>query len=159
MVAERGLTLLEEPDLAADVAARLKLYDAAAAGRPVRAFVNIGGASANIGTSAEVLKLRPGLVEAIAVPPVAERGVLQAMAERKVPVIHLLNIRGLCERYGISWDPKPLPGPGAGSLSVKIPSPRRATAVGTAAYLLGMLILAGGAIIARRRNPMDFGPV
>jgi poly-gamma-glutamate system protein len=104
-----GLPFLEESDLRANVESRLRLYDQAAGGRPIKAFVNIGGSWANIGTNAEVLKLRPGLLRDVFVPPPAERGVLQAMAAKKIPVIHLLNIRGLTERYGLPWDPRPLP--------------------------------------------------
>src|SRR3989304_688678 len=94
----------------------MKLYFAAASERPVKAFVNIGGSWANIGTNAEGLQLRPGLASGVLAPPPAERGVLQAMAARHVPVIHLLNVKGLCERYGLPWDPRPLPRPGAGEL-------------------------------------------
>jgi poly-gamma-glutamate system protein len=107
-----GIPFIEQADLRANVAERLRLYEEAAQGRPIKAFVNIGGSWANIGTNAEVLKLRPGLLRDVFVPPPGERGVLQAMAAKKVPVIHLLNIKGLAERYGLPWDPKPLPRPG-----------------------------------------------
>ncbi|MEN6310652.1 MAG: poly-gamma-glutamate system protein [Acidobacteriota bacterium] len=106
-ITRSGLALIDEPDLRANVAERLRLYDEAAGRRPIKAFVNIGGSWANIGTNAEVLKLRPGLLRDVFVPPPGERGVLQAMAARKVPVIHLLNVRGLAERYGLPWDPRP----------------------------------------------------
>ncbi|HEA64959.1 MAG TPA: hypothetical protein ENI02_02320 [Candidatus Aminicenantes bacterium] len=45
-----------------------------------------------------------------------KRGVLYDMAARKIPVIHLLYIKGLVERYGLSWDPIPLPQPGKGKI-------------------------------------------
>jgi len=110
-IAGSGFALIDEPDLRANVAERLRLYDEAAGRRPIKAFVNIGGSWANIGTNAEVLKLRPGLLRDVFVPPPSERGVLQAMAVRQVPVIHLLNVRGLAERYGLPWDPRPQPSP------------------------------------------------
>jgi poly-gamma-glutamate system protein len=113
-IRERSVPWLEEPDLGRNVEARMRLYSTAAAGRPVKAFVNIGGSWANIGTDAEVLKLRPGLTSDVFVPPPSGRGVIQAMAAAGVPVIHLLNVKGLCERYGLPWDPRPLPGPGEG---------------------------------------------
>ncbi|MGD1010388.1 MAG: poly-gamma-glutamate system protein [Candidatus Aminicenantales bacterium] len=99
-----GILFIERADLRANVEERLKLYEEAAHGRPIKAFVNIGGSWANIGTNGEVLKLRPGLLRDVFVPPPGERGVLQAMAAQKVPVIHLLNIKGLAERYGLPWD-------------------------------------------------------
>jgi poly-gamma-glutamate system protein len=99
-----GILFIERADLRANVEERLKLYEEAAHGRPIKAFVNIGGSWANIGTNGEVLKLRPGLLRDVFVPPPGERGVLQAIAAQKVPVIHLLNIKGLAERYGLPWD-------------------------------------------------------
>ena len=39
------------------------------------------------------------------------------MSARGVPVIHLLHIAGLCRRYGLPWDPRPLPDPGEGGLA------------------------------------------
>jgi poly-gamma-glutamate system protein len=113
-IRESGIPFLEKPDLRANVEERLRLYEEAAGGRPIEAFINIGGSWANIGTNAEVLKLKPGLLRDVFVPPPGERGVLQAMAGKKIPVIHLLNIKGLAERYGLPWDPRPLPGPGEG---------------------------------------------
>ena len=75
-------------------------------------FVNIGGSFADMGTDGEVLKLRPGFNPAgeIFVPPPDRRGVVQEMARRGIPVIHLLFVQGLAERYGLPWDPVPLPG-------------------------------------------------
>jgi len=65
-----------------------------------------------MGTDAKVLELKPGLVRIRQLPPLGNRGVIFEMASRKIPVIHLLFIRGLVERYGLSWDPVPLPSPG-----------------------------------------------
>jgi len=131
-----GHRFVEKPGLREDVEERLAIYAAAAAGRPVKAFVNIGGSSANIGTNAGVLKLRPGLLRGPLVPPPDGRGVLQEMAARGVPIIHLLNIRGLCERYGLLWDPRPLPAPGQAGFYRRSREPERAVTWFSAAYVL-----------------------
>ncbi|HVP92070.1 MAG TPA: poly-gamma-glutamate system protein [Terriglobales bacterium] len=144
-----GLPFVDEAGLAANVAERVRLYAGAAGGRPLRAFVNIGGSSANIGTNAEVLKLRPGLVREVFIPPPAERGVLQEMAARKVPVIHLLNVRGLCRRYGLPWDPRPLPPPGAAGLYRRAAVRGRAAAWPSAVYVL----LVAAFLASRKRSP------
>jgi len=31
-------------------------------------------------------------------------------------VIHLLYVKGLCDRFGLPWDPAPLPEPGQGAI-------------------------------------------
>jgi poly-gamma-glutamate system protein len=138
-ILESGIPFLDEPDLETNVATRLLIYEKAAAGRPIRAFVNIGGSWANIGTNAEILKLRPGLSRQAFVPPPGERGVLQAMAAKGIPIIHLLNVRGLCERYGLPWDPKPLPGPGEGALYGRATARGRSFILASALYLLLIL--------------------
>jgi len=109
-----GTPVIEEPDLAANVRARMAVYEAGAAGKRIAAFVNVGGSWANMGVDPGVLELRPGLTEVKMIPPPGKRGVIQEMASRGVPVIHLLFIKGLAERCGLPWDPVPLPAPGAG---------------------------------------------
>jgi poly-gamma-glutamate system protein len=109
-----AVPFFEEPDLERNVARRMALYRAAAGPRPLKAFVNVGGSWANLGTDPAVLEVEPGLARRVAVPPPSRRGVLQAMAADGIPVIHLLNVKGLCERYGLPWDPRPLPAPGDG---------------------------------------------
>lgn len=111
-IADAGSVLFHESNLERNVLARMKLYEQRAGESPIRAFINIGGAWANLGKSPRVLELEPGLVEITALPPKEERGVLFEMVNRGIPVVHLLFVRGLSERYGLSWDPIPLPGPG-----------------------------------------------
>jgi len=115
-IRSRGFTLLEEPDLARNVSARMKLYDQAAGPEGVKAFINIGGSWANMGTDSRVLEVKPGLARIRALPPAGRRGVLFEMAGRGIPVIHLLYIRGLAKTYGLAWDPSPLPRPGTSAL-------------------------------------------
>jgi poly-gamma-glutamate system protein len=109
----RGEVVLVEPDLTQNVAARMAAYRGV--GTLPAAFVNIGGAEANLGTSPLVLSVPPGLVRPSGdgpgsrLPPESQRGVLFQMVADGVPVIHLLHIRGLALRYGLPWDPIPLP--------------------------------------------------
>jgi poly-gamma-glutamate system protein len=143
-----GVLFLEESDLERNVELRMKLYREGAGTRPIKVFVNIGGSSANIGTNAEVLKLRPGLAADIFIPSPGERGVLQAMAAERIPVIHLLNIKGLCERYGLPWDPRPLPRPGEGPLFRRAVAGSWPSAALTAIYILAMIAVM---VTTRRR--------
>ncbi len=128
-----GLPTLDEPDLERNVGSRVRLYIEAASGRRIGAFVNIGGSWANIGTDASVLRVAPGLARVAEIPPAGNRGVLQEMASRGVPVIHLLYIKGLAAAHGLPWDPSPLPRPGEGDLYAR---PERL--VGALAALCGL---------------------
>lgn len=104
-----GGSFLGPSDLASAATARLRLFDEWAGGAPIKAFVNVGGSWVDMGTDPEVLKLRPGFNAAadVLLPPPERRGLIQAWAARGVPVIHLLFVRGLCDRYGIPWDQMP----------------------------------------------------
>ena len=136
-----GVPFLEEPDLERNVARRMALYRESAGTRPIKAFVNIGGSWANLGTDPDILKVKPGLARRVAVPPPSRRGVIQAMAAAGVPVIHLLNVRGLCERYGLPWDPRPLPAPGEGPFYRRAASVSRTGTLLSVAYVLGTVIV------------------
>ncbi len=136
-----GIPFLEEPELKANVEDRIRHYRNGAGRRPIRAFVNIGGSYANMGTNSEVLKLQPGLAGDVFVPPPGERGVIQAMADSGIPVIHLLNIRGLCERYGLPWDPRPLPKPGEGEIYRTAAMKETGFLVLNGVFILGLLLL------------------
>ncbi len=149
-LAAAGAPVIEEPDLERNVARRMALYRARAGGRPIKAFVNVGGSWANLGTDPDVLKLEPGLDRRVLVPPPSRRGVIQAMAAAGVPVIHLLNVKGLCERYGLPWDPQPLPPAGEGSAGLGAAGVSRVHWGISAAYVGLVLILLAA---ARRRFP------
>lgn len=136
-----GVPFLEEPDLERNVARRMALYRESAGPRTIKAFVNIGGSWANLGTDAEVLKVEPGLARGIGVPPPSRRGVIQAMAAAGVPVLHLLNVKGLCERYGLPWDPRPLPAPGEAPLDGRRAARSTTTVLITVAYILAVIVV------------------
>ena len=111
-IASSRIPFIEEPDLKKNVAERMRIYTGDSQRRKISAFVNTGGSYPNLGTSSLVLHVKPGLVERASIPPERERGVLFEMIAWKVPSIHLLFIRGLVMKYGLPWDPVPLPEPG-----------------------------------------------
>lgn len=115
-IQQSGVPFIYEPDLQKNVTARMKIYQGLSPGNRVSAFINIGGNHANLGTSALVLEMKPGLNRTFTLPAKSERGVLFEMAAREVPCLHLLFIKGLAMKYGLPWDPMPLPRPGAWQL-------------------------------------------
>jgi poly-gamma-glutamate system protein len=153
-ITEAGIPLIEERTLADDVGARLRIFERNAGQAPIKAFVNVGGGWVNMGTDAEVLKLRPGFNPAadVFVPPPGRRGLIQEMAARGVPIIHLLYVKGLADRYGLPWDPVPFPGPGPSTPGEEAASGGAIRLAAAAVYLLG--VLGGGALIYRRRRAL-----
>lgn len=111
-IKNQGMPLLLEPELSRNVAQRMEIYRRNAGGR-IAAFINSGGGYANLGASELVLRLSPGLNKDMPLPPNEQRGVMYEMAARGIPVIHLLYIKGLTQKFGLPWDPVPLPHAGA----------------------------------------------
>jgi len=105
-----GLPEVGGASLAERIRRRLRIYDEAAGARPIKGFVNIGGASASFGDTPASLALPNGLVlHPPAVPDSPTRGLVFEFAARGVPVIHLLYVRGLARDNGLPYDPVPLP--------------------------------------------------
>jgi len=86
----------------------------------IKLFVNIGGASANFGECAEVLKIPPGLNKNLKICHQPNRGIIYEMVEKDIPLIHLLDIRSLAIKNGLPLDPIPLPEIGKGDIYYQI---------------------------------------
>ena len=113
-----GIPIINEPDLPLNVTRRMEIYFGSNAASRIAAFVNIGGSQADLGVDPLVLKLEPGVNRQITLPAKEERyGVVFAMAKRHIPVVHLLHIKGLLLKYGLPWDPTPLPSVSAEDVS------------------------------------------
>lgn len=105
---EAGLTMIDEETIPASIQRRLAIY-----GDDMDCLVNVGGASANMGTSPYTLTFPNGLVlDPPAIPANEDRGLTFEYAARHIPVVHLLNVRGLAEENGLPFDPVPLTRPG-----------------------------------------------
>jgi poly-gamma-glutamate system protein len=115
-IRESGYPLLSQLDLVQNVLSRMDLYRKGAGGKAIKAFINVGGSWANMGTDSSVLRVKPGLNRITEFPALETRGMIFAMAAENIPVIHLLHMRGLAQKYGLPWDPIPLPQPGQGKL-------------------------------------------
>jgi hypothetical protein len=63
------------------------------------------------------------------------------MASRQIPVIHLLYIKGLVDRYGLSWDPVPLPQPGKRRIYQVIGKRQTSFILLAAGYLLLVIVI------------------
>lgn len=156
-----NLKFLETGSLEERVRQHLNLFQAAACGRQIRAFINIGGSSVNLGQDSSILELQPGLVRVGYIPPGSRRGLIQEMARLGVPVIHLLNIRRLAEIYNLPWDPEPLPEPAG-----RIHRPEGSLQKSEMLVILAALILSGiiwlvliefiRKKLCRRERPQDF---
>lgn len=147
LAAQTGVPVIDAPSLKDSIARRIALYG------DIRLFINVGGASANMGESAYTLTFPNGLVlDPPPIPHDENRGLMFEYAARGLPVIHLLNVRKLCLDNGLPFDPVPLPAPGEGGVyrrtAYRLP-------VAAAALGLGAALLALGARSDRRKVALD----
>lgn len=96
-----GATRLRPASAAEALAQRVAAVDARRRGRAIAVFVNIGGTSASLGSDEAVLRLRTGWLHDA---PASElgNGWLAYVARQQVPVLHLLNVKHLALRWGIT---------------------------------------------------------
>ena len=114
-------------------------------------FVNIGGASPNMGNTNASLQIPNGLVKTIRLTSDSpERGLMFEYLELGVPIIHLLNIRDLALKSGIAIDP--IPFPEIGSEEVYYVTKHNLWLIwGTVLAALGVLVL-GKFVIYQKEN-------
>ncbi len=115
-VSRNKVARLSADSLGDAVARRMETYRHEAAGKPIRAFINVGNAVANLGEGAKppatgVLDKRP--------EQLPDPSVIRAMTEQGVPVINLLDVNRLAYRYRFPAAPIPLPALAKGRLFVE----------------------------------------
>ena len=150
-IARNERPLMTPNDFEDAVSMRLAVYDDVAAGRPIRAFINIGGGTASVGTYDDKEEFRPGLNTRIP-QGLTRNSVMRSFLEREVPVIHVSQVRSLARRYGLpdygllddeEELPTAVPQPGEGGVFTD-------TVVNRLAILLVLVALLGAMFAATR---------
>lgn len=146
-----NVEFINEDHLEHSVERRLKLYEKHSKGNPIKAYINVGGGIASLGTAVNGEIIPTGLSMQLAVKNYPVRGVIIEMARRNIPIIHLYNIRQLWTQYDLPLNPVPMPEPGSGGVFV-----HEKYDVAVAATLTGVLtaIILTAAYIDRRRHKL-----
>jgi hypothetical protein len=103
-------------DFTANVDERMDLYEQHAEGKPIKAYINVGGGTVSVGRNIGKLMFRPGLNDR---PPRNVReidGVMPRFINDDVPVIHLVHINALANRYALPLEPAEAPSIGEGGV-------------------------------------------
>jgi len=115
-----GVSFINVDSIEENIQQRMQLYRIASGGKPIKAFVNIGGATPNYGNTTASITYPNGLViNGPKIPDHPERGLIFEYQNLGIPVIHLLNIRGLAIKNGLPIDPIPLPEIGEGGIYLR----------------------------------------
>ncbi len=138
-IERHGLRKVDAESLADAIELRMQVYSELAQGRPIRAYLNIGGGSASVGTYIGKKQLKPGVNFTAVRGAQAVDSVMQRFLLRGVPVIHVTQIVSLARRYGLPVDPKVTPKPGEGSVYVKTTYNRWLALAGVVIILLSIV--------------------
>lgn len=110
---------IDEKHLENSIQRRMDIYNHYSDGKPIKAFINIGGGIASLGNTINGKLIPPGLTELLPMRNFPVRGVIIQMGQMEIPIIHLLNISKLTEKFGLPNSPVPLPEPGEGGIFVQ----------------------------------------
>ncbi len=115
-MARNGLKPLEFESTKENIDERMAIYQKAAGGKRIAAYVNVGGGTISVGTSVGKKAFRPGLNMR---PPQGMGnldGVMIRFSRLGVPVIHLVYIDRLVEQYGLLPEPETMAAVGEGQI-------------------------------------------
>lgn len=78
---------------------RIQIYDEVAAGRPFKAYINVGGGTISVGSEYGKRMFRPGLNKKL--PPEAAEidSIMVRFAQQDVPVIHFTKIKDIAQKF------------------------------------------------------------
>lgn len=118
-----GITLIHGEKLADNIKKRMDIFSSIISISNYAAFINVGGGVASLGTSFNLKLLPPGVVNrgnvTDIIRPGGIEGILAKFSNSNVPVLHILNIRSLTEKFNIPFAPIPTPEIGSGDLYAK----------------------------------------
>jgi poly-gamma-glutamate system protein len=82
-------------------------------------YVNVGGGLSSLGNSIHGRLIPSGYHKYVSIKNIPLKGTMFLYAEKKVPIVHLLDIEKIAEKYELPIAPVPLPNIGEGMMFVK----------------------------------------
>jgi len=113
------MDFIHEAHLEKSISKRMNIYEKYSNGKPIKTFINVGGGIASLGNTINGKLIPVGLTQNLPMSNFPVHGVIIQMAQNAIPIIHLLNISQLLEKYGLPNSPDPLPEPGEGKIFVQ----------------------------------------
>jgi len=115
-ISRSKLPLIEPENYAESVVERMAIYRDKAGGKPIRAYVNVGGGTSSVGTHRAKFAFRPGINRST--PPRAALidSVMARFLDEGVPVIHFLQVNRMAKRFGLPVSPQVRPAVGTGQV-------------------------------------------
>ena len=119
-IKRNGVEFINREHIEQSIERRLDMYEKRSKGHPIKAYINVGGGIASLGTVVNGELIPSGLSKELPVKNYPVHGVIIEMAKRGVPIIHLYNIRQMWKEYELPLDPVPMPDLGSGGIFVRV---------------------------------------
>ena len=113
------IDFINEEHLESSIQKRIDIYNNQRQKKKIKAFINVGGGISSIGSVENGKFIPTGLSTMLPMKNYPVRGVMIYMAEKNIPIIHLLNVNKLAEKYGLPINPIPLPRAGEGEIFIQ----------------------------------------
>jgi len=140
------ISSIDENDLSgsleANIEKRVEIFDREADGDKYVAIINIGGGLAALGSPQNGKLMLPGYNSHLWERELPARGAVNILAERRIPVIHLLQIDDFAHKYQLPSEVVPEPVIGEGPIFVQ----ERYSITTTVIYTVILLAILYGAI-------------
>jgi len=95
-----GARQIRATHYAGSVEERMKVYEEKAGGRPIKAYINVGGGTTSVGTRIGKRLFNPGINRSAPLGSSEIDSVMTRFVLQGVPVVHLVKIARLADRYG-----------------------------------------------------------
>jgi poly-gamma-glutamate system protein len=120
-IERNGAIYLEPTSVFEGVKQRVAIYDSVASSRRkfIRCYVNVGGGVASLGGAQNGRLIPPGLSRRLTTRNYPNRGVVNVLGERRIPIIHLLQVERLARDFDITDAGLNPVKPGAGLLFIR----------------------------------------
>lgn len=113
---KRQVAFIDPTDYLDSVNQRMELYRRHAQGKPIKAYINVGGGTVSVGTKKGKHLFEPGLNRHRPLAPLPADSVMSRFISEDIPVIHLVQIDDLATRYGLPLQPAEIPAVGDGDV-------------------------------------------
>lgn len=115
-IERNGLQMLNTKKFEDILEERMEIYRKQSDGQPIKAYINVGGGMASVGRTAGKEAFKSGLNQALPAEASDQDGIMHRFARDGVPVIHLVKVRALAQKYGFPEDFTELPKVGQGKV-------------------------------------------
>jgi len=128
--------------LQANIEKRIEIFDREKGDSDFKAVINVGGGLAAVGSPQNGRLILPGYNGRLFEREMPARGAINILAERRLPVIHLLQMTRFAEKYKLPPEITPAPEIGEGSVFVQ----EKYSITTTVVYTVVLLVILWGAI-------------